>query len=99
MKIKPTMHNGINVIDLELVRSSKYDENIDRYGDHSKTCFFCARPTAQKSFVHLSTNGLLVPANIDENDLLKYDLESQGCFPVGAECAKKIGQEFIVYIK
>ena len=96
MKVKPTPHNGINVIDLELIRSAKYDDNVERFGDHSHTCFVCGKPTAKRSFIHFTTDGLLVPANIDQSDLAKYDLESQGCFPIGSECAKKVGPEFVV---
>jgi hypothetical protein len=96
MKIKTTPHNGINVIELDSVRSAKYDDNVERHGEHSHTCFICGKPTAQRSFVHLTTSGFLIPAELDENDLGQHDLESQGCFPIGSECAKKVGREFIV---
>jgi hypothetical protein len=96
MKVKPTQHNGVNVIELDSVRSAKYDDNVERHGDHSHTCFICGKPTAKRSFVHLTTIGLLVPAELADDDLENFNLESQGCFPIGSECAKKVGPEFIV---
>jgi hypothetical protein len=96
MKVKPTQHNGVNVIELDSVRSAKYDDNVERYGDHSHTCFICGKSTAQRTFVHLTTIGFLIPAELDDVDLEFFDLESQGCFPIGSECAKKVGPEFIV---
>jgi hypothetical protein len=96
MKAKTTPHNGINVIELGSIRSAKYDDNVERHGEHSNTCFICGKPTAQRSFVHFTTDGFLIPTNIDETDLGQFDLESQGCFPIGSECAKKIDREFVI---
>jgi hypothetical protein len=96
MKTKTILHNGINVVNLDSIRSAKYEDNIDRYGDHSNTCYACGKPTGSQTFVHETTCGLLVPANIGENELGQYGLESQGCFPIGSECAKKLDAAFIV---
>lgn len=92
---KTINHNGIDVIDLDSIRSSKYDENIERYGDDVNTCFICGKPTAKNLYIHFSTAGFIVPADIDETELDFRNLESQGCFPVGSECAKKIGKIFV----
>ena len=76
-----------------LIQSSKYDQNIEIYGDHSNTCFCCGKRTAQKQFVHYTTSGDLV--NTEQEDLSSIDRESQGFFPIGSECAKKYKKEFI----
>lgn len=95
-KVETLRHNGMHVIELNSVRSAKYHDNIERYGDHSHTCFICGKSTAQRSFVHLTTDGFLIPAEFDADDLHEYDMESQGCFPIGSECAKKLGPKFII---
>lgn len=92
-------HNGIEIIELDSIRSAKYDDTIERLGDHSNTCFICGKPTAKNTFVHLATSGHLVPADIDETELQFRNLESQGCFPIGSECAKKVGKKFLLNIQ
>ena len=88
-------HNGIEVIDLDSIRSAKYDDTIERLGEHSNTCFVCGKRTWKNQWVHFTTAGFLVPKDIDETELEFRNLESQGCFPVGSECAKKIGTDFV----
>lgn len=77
----------------ELKRSAKYDDNIERLGDHSDTCFICGKRTSEKLFIHYTTNGDIV--NTQAEDLSSIDRESQGFFPIGPECAKKYKKEFI----
>ena len=60
------------------------------------TCFICGKPTGSRTFVHYITKGFLIPAELDQDDLEYFDMESQGCFPIGSECAKKIGSEFLM---
>lgn len=79
-----------NQINLDAVRSEKYDDNIDRYGDNSNTCFLCGKRTAEKLFVHYTNMGELV----NERDELMVP-ESQGFFPIGSECAKKLPKSFV----
>lgn len=88
-------HNGIEVIELDSIRSNKYDDNIERLGDHSNTCFICGKPTAKNLYVHYSTDGHLIPINVKFDQMVKCNIESQGFFPIGSECAKKIGKSFI----
>jgi hypothetical protein len=33
---------------------------------------------------------------LDHDDLEYFDMESQGCFPIGSECAKKLGSKFLM---
>lgn len=89
-------HNGIEVIELNSIRSAKYYDNLERLGEHSNTCFVCGKQTAKNTFVHYTVEGFLIPADIDETELEFRNLESQGCFPIGSECAKKVGRHFII---
>lgn len=73
-------------IPLDEVRSEKYEQAIERLGDHSDTCFICGKRTAGKAntkMVQYLTNGNIV-STLEEIE------GSQGCFPVGPECAKKL---------
>lgn len=73
-------------IPLQEVRSPQYDATVERIGEHSDTCFICGKRTAGKAstkHVQYLTNGNIV-STMEELD------NSQGCFPVGPECAKKL---------
>ncbi len=87
--------NGIMVIDLDSIRSPKFESNIETFGDHSNTCHVCGKRTASNQFIHITTDDFLVPIDLDESTIELHGLESNGCFPVGSECAKKIDKNFI----
>jgi len=76
-------------IPLEEVRSEQYDNNIENFGEHSDTCFICGKRTnGDTKMVHYLTNGNIVSYYGD-------DIEgSQGAFPVGKDCAKKLVIQF-----
>lgn len=71
-------------------QSPRYENNIDRLGEHSNTCVCCGLRTAEKNFIHATTDWLA----IDEKDSANVE-NSQGFFPIGPECAKKLPKEFI----
>jgi hypothetical protein len=56
----------------------------------SNSCICCGKPTAQKLFIHATTDWVAV----DEPDGAKVP-NSQGAFPIGPECAKHFPKEFI----
>lgn len=68
-------------------RSENYDANIERYGDYVNTCFLCGKRTASGAYVHYTNNDTLT-------DEIKHP-DSEGLFPVGIECAKKLPKSFI----
>lgn len=78
-------------IPLEEVRSEKYESNIEVYGDHENTCFICGKRIKNADNakqVHYLNNGNLVSYSGD-------DIEgSQGFFPIGNDCAKKLVVQF-----
>lgn len=93
-----TNFKGLNVIELNRVRSGKYYDNVERYGETCNTCFLCGKPTAQNLYIHFTTDGYIVPGSISELEITTYGLESQGCFAIGSECAKKVGKTFTLTI-
>ena len=74
-------------ISLNSVRSPQYDDHIKRYGEDSDTCFLCGKKTPELLYVHYTTDGNLVNTAEHPN--------SQGLFPVGSKCAKKLPKSFI----
>lgn len=75
----------MKTVSLEEVRTSSYERNIDRLGEWSDTCICCGQRTAQKLFIQMTTDGNLVDAS--------EELENtQGFFPIGAECLKKFNK-------
>lgn len=62
----------------------------ENWGDFDENqCCLCGKQVGENAtFVHYFTNGNITNANDDEVD------NSQGCFPVGSECAKKIKKIF-----
>ena len=89
-KLNTLYMSSAKTIELSSIRSSKYDDNIERLGDDSNTCFCCGKHTAKKLFVHYTTDDQLVNER-DENKVIN----SQGFFPIGSECAKKLPKDFI----
>ena len=81
----------------ELYESAKKEANLNRYGDDSSSCVCCGKKTNKEIFVHMDTNWMVVENTLDEDDLEKFGVESQGMFPVGPSCAKKVGKKFLHY--
>lgn len=73
-----------------IYESPKKEANEERYGLTGKSCVCCGKPTAQKLWIHATTDWVAV----DEVDQDKVP-NSQGAFPIGSECAKKFPKEFI----
>lgn len=74
-------------IDLDEVRSPKYRANEEREGCTSETCFICGKQIKnmdKAAWVHYTTNNTIVSYDGDDLDI------SQGFFPVGTDCKKKL---------
>lgn len=80
----------------ELYESPMKEKNLIKYGDQAHSCICCGKPTKEKLFIHMVTTWEAVPANIDELELEDLGLESQGVFPIGSSCAKKMGKKYII---
>lgn len=66
------------------------ERNEKKFGIQSNSCVCCGKLTAEKLWIHATTDWLA----IDEPDESKVE-NSQGCFPIGPECAKRFPKEFI----
>lgn len=78
-------------IPLDEIRSEDYEKNINRFGDHSNTCFICGKRIKnidKAKMVHYLNTGNIV--SHEGNDVEN----SQGFFPVGNDCAKKLIIQF-----
>jgi len=90
-----------NFINLDTLRDAKFYEREDKQGIkfteyEEEPCFFCGRGIRegnQKLYVHYLTDGRIT--NLDSQIL--PDL-SQGYFPVGGRCIKKVPKDFLTDI-
>ena len=74
-------------IDLDEIRSKKYHENIERDGEGENSCFICGKRIKnmdRAAWVHYTTNNTIVSWGGDDIE------NSQGFFPVGTDCKKKL---------
>lgn len=74
-------------IPLDEIQSENYHQNIEKFGDHENTCICCGKRIKTYpncNYVHLLTNGNIVSYSGDDIE------NSQGFFPIGPNCAKKM---------
>ena len=77
----------------ELYVSAQKDVNEEKYGLSSNQCICCGKPMkeGEKLYVHMNTDWMAVHPSIKEDQCLELTgAESQGCFPIGNSCAKKM---------
>lgn len=72
-------------IKLENIRTKSYQSTIDRLGEWADTCIVCGQRIAMKGDIQYTTSGFL----IDEREEVE---DTQGFFPIGAECLKKFNR-------
>ena len=82
----------------ELYQSPSYERNEELHRDGcTERCVCCNKPMNQeqvKFMVHMTTDWVAV--NTDDIDVVSENgYESQGFFPIGTECKKKMSKEFI----
>ena len=80
---------------IELYESPMKAKNEDKYGILSgPQCICCMKPikNLDSAFtVHMNENWKVVHPSIDEQScFIETDANSQGCFDVGPDCAKKM---------
>jgi hypothetical protein len=78
-------------IPLQDIQSVNYETNIELYGDDSNSCICCGKRIKNYPkcrFLHLLTNGNIVSYSGDDIE------DSQGFFPIGNDCAKKLVIQF-----
>jgi len=83
--------------EIELIETARKESNIDRYGDYLDTCICCGKRTKNAKFqIHMSDNWMV--CNLPTEDGFPDDIDSQGFWIVGNDCAKKFPKEFIFKI-
>lgn len=82
----------------ELYVSPMLERNLDKYGHLENQCICCGKPMKpnDQKHVHMNTNWMAVHPSISEEKCLEMTgAESQGLFPIGNDCAKKMN-EFVI---
>jgi hypothetical protein len=76
-----------------LYESPQLKQNMKKYGYSDYQCICCGKPIKEgsKLYVHMNTDWLAVNPIIDEEKCRELTgADSQGCFPIGNDCAKKM---------
>ncbi len=85
--------------EVELYESPSKESNSDGYGELvSNQCICCYKPMKESEvkMVHMNTSWKAMHNSIKtEDDALIHGFESQGYFPIGNSCAKKMPKDFI----
>lgn len=82
-----------------LYESSKREVNFEKYGHLSDQCICCGLPMkdGEKLLVHMNTDWVAVRNDISEDMVVEMTgADSQGAFPIGNSCARKMPKEFII---
>lgn len=81
----------------ELYESPIRERNIDKYGEVSNQCICCGRIMNKQEidnalWIHMNEDWMAVNPDIITDDNIHHltGAGSQGCFPIGNECAKKM---------
>lgn len=54
-------------------------------------CEYCGKKLGKYPlYVHVTIEGTILPNTVSETDLDLVGMQSQGCFPIGSGCAKKL---------
>lgn len=78
--------DAINEFKVDLWGNPKRPDDVQ-----SNCCEHCGKPLGKNPlYVHVNTNGTILPNTITEEDLKQVDMQSQGAFPIGSNCAKKL---------
>ena len=84
----------------ELYNSPQRDNNEEKYGILSDNqCICCMKPMkeGESRVVHMNTDWVVVHKSVTEEECKELTgAESQGCFPIGNSCAKKMPKDFIL---
>jgi len=80
----------------KLYESKAAARNEERYGITATSCICCNKPTNEDFFVHMSTEWEVIPALATDEILQQAGIVSQGLFPIGSSCAKKMGDKYII---
>lgn len=82
-----------NNLTKKIYESPNRESNFEKYGHLSEQCICCGKPMkeGEKLYIHMNVLGLAVNPSISENDFVELTgATSQGCFPIGNDCAKKM---------
>lgn len=78
-----------------IFESPQKKANEDRYGIDENSCVCCGKRLKEiKLMIHAVTTWEATDARTEE-ECAAAGYESQGCFPIGADCAKHFPKEFI----
>ena len=82
----------------QLYESPQKEANEEKYGLRTNQCICCGKmmKEGEKKHVHMNTDWKAMHISIiSEEDAQINGYQSQGCFPIGNSCAKKMPKNFV----
>lgn len=86
-------------LESELYESPMKERNQNKYRCNTDSCVCCGKPIKDlemAKYVHMNTNWMAMHVSIiTDDDAEGHGFTSQGYFPIGNDCAKKMGKIFV----
>lgn len=82
--------------EIEIPESTQLEKNLDRYGNKSNSCICCGKPTNQRYWINTVEGPGAIKSNVTDEDLEGLGLHSQGSFPIGSECRKRLPKDYVI---
>ena len=80
----------------EIPWSDKREDNLERYGDDINSCLICGKPIKTiKYWLNTVEGPDMIYNDVTDEDLEANGLTSQGAFPIGRSCKKKLPKGYI----
>lgn len=91
MKSKKTKKKIIDLILMKVVNIWDDPKRFKINTCQTDECEHCGKKLGKNPlYVHIMTNGIIVPKEIKEEDIKKIGQESQGCFALTDKCAEQL---------
>lgn len=82
--------------EVEIPETENKADRAEKNG-YMDICECCGKKLKNKVYqFHATTNWTAIPVSLTEEDLKKYDIDSQGWFDVGSTCAKKFPKGYTI---
>jgi len=81
---------------IEFNQTEAYYDNVEKYGYDEDLCICCGKKTKSRYFVNTIEGPEAIKADVTTEDLDALGLYSQGMFPIGSTCLKRMEKSYII---
>lgn len=98
-KTREEIVSTLRTLDIPVYRTEYLDQDNNRRSKTDLSCIACGKdldPSKRHRMVHMVDGGPFVLHPEDEKLYPKNDPGDLGCWPIGSDCARKLGLEWSV---